>query len=581
MTSLFGGSSTTEPSNSSGFFNGTSTPPEANTTDALIDALTSQVAQVTTANSEASAAATAAEASANNAAISEANVANLAQQATTTLNSANTALDQANAAIQTANTASATATAQAGIATTQAQSATASAAAALTSQTASKTSETNAKTSETNAASSASSAASNATSVAAVLASMNAVWLGAHASDPTTDNNGHALAIGAEYLNTSASPPTIRVYTANGWQDQDLTAENASSNATLAASQAASSASAASASASAASSSATAAGNSASSALTQAGNASSSASAAYTSASNASSSANAAANSASAAAASAASVDPNNLLHLSGGTMTGNLTVPSLSVTSTTPYAGIVLSASGYAPRIQTASGSSMTGFVNGANTAYNLQVLDGGDVIARGAVISGNNSAKLNTNGDIFSNGGAWNGWLSTWLANNKLSKSGDTMTGRFYLVGSNWQADMQLTNNRSGVGPSNVFLRARDNGGLDIINSAYNGVPWQCSDAGEVWQNNALHVGGVTFQTDGNVVGGNMPLGNLFAAINAKANVGSQCYHAADGNEFGSINIGYAANTTDAGSPWVLSGMRSQNGSNVTYLRAAWLRI
>ncbi|MDN8037472.1 hypothetical protein [Burkholderia vietnamiensis] len=585
MTSLFGGTGTTEPVNNSGFFNGASTPPEADSTNSLINTLVSQVATVSEANTQAQAAAVSAEASANNAHISETNVSTLAQQATTTLNSANTALSQANTAIDTANTAAATANTQAGIATTQASAASTSAAAALASQNAAKTSETNSKNSETNAASSASSAASNASSVAAVLASMNSVWLGAHASDPTVDNNGNALAVGAEYLKTSVSPPTVRVYTSSGWQDQDLTAENASSNATLAASQASSSASAASSSASAASSSATAAASSASSALTQANNAASSASAAASSASNASASASSSASSASAAAASAASVDPNNLLHLSGGTLTGGLTAPFLSVTNTAGYSCIVLSAAGYGPRIQTLSPGNYTGFVNGANTAYNLTVFDGGQVATRGALTVGGNAVASGSNSTISSQGDVWgtawgSGWLSTWLANNKVNRAGDSMWGRLSLTGSNWQADFALTNNRSGVTATNVYLRARDNGGLDILNNAYNAIPWSVSDSGEVWQNYHLHVGPSSFQTDGNCwLNGRSTW--LFNWMDAKADHGTQCYHGADGNEFGSINVGYANNTTDAGSPWVLSGIRSQNGSNVTYLRAAWLKI
>ncbi|MGC3025828.1 hypothetical protein ACPUER_11860 [Burkholderia sp. DN3021] len=225
-----------------------------------------------------------------------------------------------------------------------------------------------------------------------------------------------------------------------------------------------------------------------------------------------------------------------------------------------------------------------MTGFVNAANTAYNLSVYDGGQVATRGSLtvggssVGGGSNATFATDGNVY--GSVWGGWLSNFLANNYVYRGGSTMWGRLSLVGSNWQADLGLTNNRSGVGPSNVWIRARDNGGLEIINSAYNAVPWSCDDGGQTWQSNNLHVGPSSFQTDGNcwLNGRNTWLFNWF---DAKADHGTQCYHGADGNEFGSINVGYANNTTDAGSPWVLSGMRSQNGSNVTYLRAAWLKI
>ncbi|MFP3589994.1 hypothetical protein SCB29_41270, partial [Paraburkholderia sp. SIMBA_055] len=56
----------------------------------------------------------------------------------------------------------------------------------------------------------ANSAATSAVQLAAALATFNAQWLGPHAADPTLDNNGNALQVGAEYLNTTLVPPQIR-----------------------------------------------------------------------------------------------------------------------------------------------------------------------------------------------------------------------------------------------------------------------------------------------------------------------------------------------------------------------------------
>lgn len=42
-------------------------------------------------------------------------------------------------------------------------------------------------------------------------------YLGAKASDPTTDNDGGVLQVGAIYFNTSATTPQFRTYTASGW----------------------------------------------------------------------------------------------------------------------------------------------------------------------------------------------------------------------------------------------------------------------------------------------------------------------------------------------------------------------------
>lgn len=116
----------------------------------------------------------------------------------------------------------------------------------------SKISETNSKTSENASATSAEaaadsevSAATDAAKVVAAFASFSALWLGGHATDPTTDNLGNPLQEGAEYSNTSTTPAKIRVYHNGAWQDQDEDGEIASANALLAATNAAASAAAA------------------------------------------------------------------------------------------------------------------------------------------------------------------------------------------------------------------------------------------------------------------------------------------------------------------------------------------------
>lgn len=242
--------------NPSGFFAGTVTPPEVNSTDALVNELTSQVATVTAANSAAQAAATVAQAAASNAGISEANVATLAQQATTSLTAANASIADAQAAVTGA--------------TTTLAAAEASASAAATSATTAGNDATAASGSATAAASSASAASASQT----------------------------AAASSASTATTQASSASVSAGTA-----------------TTQATNAASSASAASTSASSAATAQSAASTSASNAATSAGSASSSATAAANSAgnsltysTNASGSAGAAASSAAAAAASAASI---------------------------------------------------------------------------------------------------------------------------------------------------------------------------------------------------------------------------------------------------------------------------------
>jgi hypothetical protein len=151
-------------------------------------------------------------------------------------------MDEMNAAVATVDGVAAAASQSETAAAANATAAGQSAAAAAASMGAAHTSELN--------------AAQSATSLSAGLAAFNKNWLGPHATDPLTDNQGQPLAIGARYQNTTGTPNVTRVYTSTGWQDEDATAEAASANATLAATQAASSAAAASGSANAAAASA-------------------------------------------------------------------------------------------------------------------------------------------------------------------------------------------------------------------------------------------------------------------------------------------------------------------------------------
>ena len=96
--------------------------------------------------------------------------------------------------------------------------------AAQLAKTQAETAETNAETAETNAGNSATAAG---TSAANALTSENAAaatydnfddrYLGAFATDPTTDNDGNALQTGAQYFNTTNT--VTRVYNGSAFQD--------------------------------------------------------------------------------------------------------------------------------------------------------------------------------------------------------------------------------------------------------------------------------------------------------------------------------------------------------------------------
>ena len=134
-----------------------------------------------------------------------------AASATSAATSATTATTQAT----TATTQASTATTQASNASTSATAAATSATAAATSATAAATSATAAATSATSAASSATSAASSAASALAAFDNFDDTYLGAKASDPTTDNDGDALNGGDLYYNTTSN--VMKVYTGSAW----------------------------------------------------------------------------------------------------------------------------------------------------------------------------------------------------------------------------------------------------------------------------------------------------------------------------------------------------------------------------
>jgi hypothetical protein len=114
------------------------------------------------------------------------------------------AATSAAAAASSATTAGNSATASASSATTSGNSATASA------------------NSATASANSATAAASSATDAAASADAFDDIYLGTKSSDPTTDNDGDALAAGMLYFNSTND--ILRVYSGSAWQDAAISA---------------------------------------------------------------------------------------------------------------------------------------------------------------------------------------------------------------------------------------------------------------------------------------------------------------------------------------------------------------------
>ncbi len=118
-----------------------------------------------------------------------------------------------------ASSATTSATNAAASATASASSATSSASSASTATTQASNASTSASTAATqatNAANSATAAATSAAEAAASADNFDDTYLGAKSSDPSTDNDGDALAAGMLYFNTTTD--ALKVYNGTAWQ---------------------------------------------------------------------------------------------------------------------------------------------------------------------------------------------------------------------------------------------------------------------------------------------------------------------------------------------------------------------------
>ena len=210
-------------------FNSVTGDPEAGPTAADVanaqTNATNAAASAAAAASSASAAAgsaSAAAGSASAAASSESHAASSESAAQAAQAAAEAAQAAAETAETNAETAETNAASSASAASTSASNAASSASAASTSASNAATSETNASNSATAAASSASAASASqiaaAASAAAAAASYDTFddrYLGTKTSDPTLDNDGNALVVGALYFNSVANE--MRVYDGANW----------------------------------------------------------------------------------------------------------------------------------------------------------------------------------------------------------------------------------------------------------------------------------------------------------------------------------------------------------------------------
>jgi hypothetical protein len=134
--------------------------------------------------------------------------------ATSASNASTSATNSATSASASATSAAASLASQTAAATSQSDAAS-SASTASTQASNASTSASNASTSATNASNSATSAASSAASALAAFDSFDDRYLGAKASDPSVDNDGDPLNAGDLYFNTTVS--AMKLYTGSAW----------------------------------------------------------------------------------------------------------------------------------------------------------------------------------------------------------------------------------------------------------------------------------------------------------------------------------------------------------------------------
>lgn len=184
--------------------------------------------------------------------------------------------------------------------------------------------------------------------------------------------------------------------------------------------------------------------------------------------------------------------------------------------------------------------------------------------------------------------------GWLveinpiTVYNADNRVQFNSDihvTALSRFYnrptLNRDGWQADLGLRNNRPGY-DSWTYLRARDNGGVEIINSAYNAVTWSVDDWGTMYMR-----GQETLRTDGNLRLGwrgrwlGDEIDDIWKNIGGKADRGATCQPTGEQAEFGPISQRLGTWSVDCPDSWVMMGLRTDDwGVDATprtlYIRA-----
>ncbi|MDN7492522.1 phage tail protein [Burkholderia sp. AU45274] len=221
--------------------------------------------------------------------------------------------------------------------------------------------------------------------------------------------------------------------------------------------------------------------------------------------------------------------DPNAKVNKAGDTMTGDLRVKQ---PNNTDARGFVVA------RADSTAQAWFHGTMNGNYSAWATMKPDGGWQSNVIVVYNDDNRVHFNSNIHVTA--------LSRFYNRPTLNRDG-------------WQADFGLRNNRPGY-DSWTYLRARDGGGMEIINSAYNAVTWSVDDWGTMFMR-----GTQILNTDGNLnltfrgVWLSDQLNNIDNAIGSKANAGARVQWDSAVQNFGTIDRLNGA----LPAPWVVCGL------------------
>ncbi|VWC91213.1 phage tail fiber protein [Burkholderia lata] len=223
------------------------------------------------------------------------------------------------------------------------------------------------------------------------------------------------------------------------------------------------------------------------------------------------------------------SFDPNTKVNRAGDTMTGDIRVKQ---PNNTDARGLVLA------RADGTAQAWFHGTMNGSYSAWATMKADGSWQSNVIVVYNADNRVQFNTDIHVTA--------LSRFYNRPTLNRDG-------------WQADIGLRNNRPGF-DSWTYLRARDGGGFEFINSAYNAMTLGVDDWGTV------HLRGQeTLRTDGNLRLGwrgrwlGEEIDDIWGNINARAGAGARVQWDSGVNNFGTVDrLGGALPA-----PWVVCGL------------------